>query len=506
MAHAYTGWGTSRAIAIGVVGIAMVLVGLAGRAARRHGSRFGGLVNGMDNRWSTSKVAVLLWTAAILWAFVTLLIRYCGSAVPNSVPAAYVALLGIPSAGALGAKAITGSQALTGGKTSLESGTLNPLKGIGQIFSDDTGATDLLDSQYFLFNLVLLGYFVASFWHIGSPNGSDIPLPALPGSLLALAGVSTATYLGKKGLSGSAGVTSLITAGSSLQLTADSDVSLPDGGTITLKSPGAIAVFPGVTYSCKTGGAVESATGGQLTTTTVSQLKLTRGATISGPPGSIIRVLEDATALVSDGSTAVDAQGAPAPNAATGGKDLSAGGTITLGPNGKVILVSDGAVFGLVEGAVIEYAAAGIATVDQGALRAIVSAGAALGQAGIGIATFPRGAVYVDASNPGPAQRLEPGGGVELVAGTPASPERSVILVEPAEGQLPARTQITFPAAPMPVGAGVKTTATSSTTVNLTSGGDVELGPASGVAAHVPNGSVVTAASGTDAATVTATG
>jgi hypothetical protein len=36
-----------------------------------------------------------------------LLIRYGGSGAPDSVPAAYLALLGIPSAGALGAKAIT---------------------------------------------------------------------------------------------------------------------------------------------------------------------------------------------------------------------------------------------------------------------------------------------------------------------------------------------------------------------------------------------------------------
>jgi hypothetical protein len=51
---------------------------------------------------------------------------------------------------------------------------------------------------------VLLAYFVASFFHIAPPVGSNITLPALPGSLLALAGVSGATYVGKKALTGGA--------------------------------------------------------------------------------------------------------------------------------------------------------------------------------------------------------------------------------------------------------------------------------------------------------------
>lgn len=114
------------------------------------------------------------------------------------------------------------------------------------MFVDDTGSADLLDSQYFLFNLVLLGYFVASFFHIAEPKvgSTDIILPALPGSLLALAGVSAATYLGKKGLTGA---TNQIAAGSNLQVTADSDVRLPGGGTITLNTPGSVSIYPGVT-------------------------------------------------------------------------------------------------------------------------------------------------------------------------------------------------------------------------------------------------------------------
>ena len=94
---------------------------------------------------------------------------------------------------------------------------------------------------------MLLGYFVAGFWHIADPVGGNLPLPALPESLLGLAGVSTATYLGKKGLRG-AWRAHADPAGRQLELTADSDVSVPGGGTIGLKKAGTVTVHAGVTY------------------------------------------------------------------------------------------------------------------------------------------------------------------------------------------------------------------------------------------------------------------
>lgn len=164
------------------------------------------------------------------------------------------------------------------------------------MFVDDTGSADLLDSQYFLFNLVLLGYFVASFFHIAEPKvgSTDIILPALPGSLLALAGVSAATYLGKKGLTGA---TNQIAAGSNLQVTADSDVRLPGGGTITLNTPGSVSIYPGVTYTSQSAGTAQTATGGRLQLTADGHLKLASGARVSGQPGAHIQPLTDATAL-----------------------------------------------------------------------------------------------------------------------------------------------------------------------------------------------------------------
>ena len=480
----------------------LVLWGVIGFAARRKkGARAGGLLNGLDNRWSTSKVSVVLWTGAILWAFLTLLIRYGGSAAPNSVPATYLALLGIPSAGGLGAKAIT---AQSGGKTGLAKPTTNPVAGVAQIFSDDTGSVDLLDSQYFLFNLVLLGYFVAAFWHVAAPTGTDIPLPTLPGSLLALAGVSTATYLGKKSL---AGATSQVVGGATLTVTADSDVALPGGGTVTLASPGAIIVYPGVTYTSQSPGSLETARGGELRIETDGRLGLAAGAIVTGPAGSVVSILAKTTAMVSPGSRAAKQENSDADNAGAAGKDLPAGGTVTFDASGEMVLTSDAAAIALGEAASVRYVGAGRVTVADSAVTTTVSAGATLGQDQVGGATFPNGGFYVDAVGGGSVQQAAQGAQLALRAAVgDATPAESYTLVDTAKVVLDPQTTITFPADPVAIKAGVKTTASTPTTLNLSGGGNVQIDATdAAIAAHIPNGATVAVPAGQAAATITAT-
>jgi len=353
-------------------------------------------------------------------------------------------------------------------------------------------------------NLVLLGYFVASFFHIAEPKAgsTDIILPALPGSLLALAGVSAATYLGKKGLTGA---TNQIAAGGNLQVTADSDVQLPGGGTITLNSPGEVTIYPGVTYTSQSAGTAQTATGGQLQLTTVGQLELASGATITASPGTQIGSLGAATVLVGSNSPATDRKGDPAQDAPAGGKRLVAGGKVLLAAGERVIVASDGARFVLSAGSVVAYEGAGKITVLDNAVDGTISAGATLGQLEQGAVEFPTGASYVDATNLGPAQPAQPGDSIQLNAEVPGKPGHSIILVESAPVDLPPSTTITFPAAPTPVGAGVKTTASTQTTINLPTGGTITIAPTdAGVAAHVPNGAVVAIPPGQQPATVTA--
>lgn len=162
---------------------------------------------GEDNRVSTSKTAVFYWTAAVGFVmsyFIFLGIggqKNCGPegvldcTLPNllaaeGLPTAYVLLLGAPFA------ALLGSQALTGAK--VEAGTTQKTMSettpsAGEAFQNDAGHADLVDAQYLLFTLIAALFFVVSF--VTTPK---VGLPAIPTVLVALTGVSAATYVGKK--------------------------------------------------------------------------------------------------------------------------------------------------------------------------------------------------------------------------------------------------------------------------------------------------------------------
>lgn len=158
---------------------------------------------GDDGRTSTSKLQAVLWTFAILWALISLL---TGAGVEsfdkalsgNNLREEYLLLLGGPFAAAIAAKGITTKQtaenpAAKSKKEKVGKSTL--AERVAEVVSNDEGGVDLGDFQYFAFTLVTLAYFTWAF--IESPASG---LPAIPGTLLVLVGVSQATYVGKKGL------------------------------------------------------------------------------------------------------------------------------------------------------------------------------------------------------------------------------------------------------------------------------------------------------------------
>jgi hypothetical protein len=185
---------------------------------RRRGLK--ALVIGVDNRASTSKLQASLWTVAVVFALTYMLFlgrsTACGAEqfrdssrcnaarsfdlieiISEPLQAQYFVLLGFPLAAALGAKALTTSKiaggSLTKDKASdTEKGTT---KGLAEAVSNDRGEIDLLDFQYFAFNLLALGFFFIQF--LTKPFDG---LPALPATLIALAGLSAATYTTKKAL------------------------------------------------------------------------------------------------------------------------------------------------------------------------------------------------------------------------------------------------------------------------------------------------------------------
>lgn len=156
------------------------------------------VLNGRDGRWSTSKASALFWTYAVWFAFLTIMLHTNGKGIAHAMlKEQYLALMGLPVAAAVAAKGLTQSKVASGQLPTKAGGgaETNPAKGLGQLVSDDFGRPDLLDFQYFGFNLILLGYFFSRF--LGHQSAG---LPHLPPSLVALAGVSVAGYLGKKGL------------------------------------------------------------------------------------------------------------------------------------------------------------------------------------------------------------------------------------------------------------------------------------------------------------------
>jgi hypothetical protein len=181
------------------------------------------LVIGADGRASTSKLQVLMWTLAVLYAFTFLLLwgrsvgcdqdvtgtrkAACeqardvrglfGEILEEPLETEYYALLGLPTAAAVAAKALTVNKVAKGevvkpraARTAKGFG-----KGLAEVVSSDNGRTDLIDFQYFAFNLLALSYFILQF--VAAPaNG----LPEIPPTLLALTGVAVAAYTGKKAL------------------------------------------------------------------------------------------------------------------------------------------------------------------------------------------------------------------------------------------------------------------------------------------------------------------
>lgn len=175
-------------------------IGVLGRFRRA-------MLVGADNRVSTSKTAVFCWTAAVGFVmayFIFLGIGGQGGCGPDQnlsctlpnllaaegLPASYALLLGAPFAALLGAQALTEAKVESGAAQKTTSETTPTA---GEAFQNDAGHADLVDSQYLLFTLIAALFFVVSF--VTAPKEG---LPVIPTALVALTGVSAATYVGKK--------------------------------------------------------------------------------------------------------------------------------------------------------------------------------------------------------------------------------------------------------------------------------------------------------------------
>ncbi|MDQ4125444.1 MAG: hypothetical protein M3134_07585 [Actinomycetota bacterium] len=220
----FTRWWSFFGAAVVLGGVLLIAHGLivsTQRAGHRRQRGVKALVIGADGRASTSKLQVLMWTIAVLYAFTFLLLwgrsigcdraaekPVCaqagevrglfGEILEEPLETEYYALLGLPTAAAVAAKALTVNKVAKGDvvKQSVprdEAGGVG--KALAEIVSADNGRTDLIDFQYFAFNLLALAYFMLQF--VASPAEG---LPEIPPTLIALTGVAVAAYTGKKAL------------------------------------------------------------------------------------------------------------------------------------------------------------------------------------------------------------------------------------------------------------------------------------------------------------------
>jgi hypothetical protein len=186
---------------------------------RRQG--LGALVIGADGRASTSKLQAVLWTFAVFFAVAFMLFwgRSSGCSNPgqggcqeaqqgraafdrfvnHGLQPEYYVLLGFPLTVAIAAKAITTAKVDDG---TLVKAPLTAAEGAGgfrqsvrEIVTNDGGEIDLLDAQYFAFNLLTLAFF---FTQLLTRPGAG--LPDLPPTLIALSGLAAAGYTSKKAL------------------------------------------------------------------------------------------------------------------------------------------------------------------------------------------------------------------------------------------------------------------------------------------------------------------
>ncbi len=186
-----------------VIGVVVFLVWLAGGSrlsARRlrHatspdglGKPSGGLITGLDNRYSTGKLIAVSWTILVAWMVVTegylaarsLIVTF--SDLLKDASDLYFVLLGGPYAAAAFAKVSIQSKLAQGLVTKTTALSPDPF----DVLSDDNGNVDLYDFQYVLFNVLAVLIVAFTF---GSRPGQG--LPDIPQFLAVLTGGAALTY------------------------------------------------------------------------------------------------------------------------------------------------------------------------------------------------------------------------------------------------------------------------------------------------------------------------
>ena len=194
----WVGWndtGSALFWASVVTALLLLLVATIGQGRAKGG--IVGLIVGKDNRLSTSKFQMLMWTVALVYAFLFFLgqMKFSGHTSGFSMlNSEYLLLLGGPFAAAVLAIQVAATKA--SGETVQQVDAAKP--GAGDLVQNGSGNADVADTQFLLFNFVALGFFAVAL--AKTPN----LLPDLPDTLVGLTSVSALTYLGAKAVDNNA--------------------------------------------------------------------------------------------------------------------------------------------------------------------------------------------------------------------------------------------------------------------------------------------------------------
>lgn len=166
----------------------------------------GGLLIGLDNRYSNSKTQMVIWTFLVIFTYATLFFQRWFGGLATSIPYSYLInipqnlgiLMGISAGSFLGAKAITSSKVASGSITKTKADDSE--SSLVDLITNDSKAIDLGDAQMIAWTLVATVVYLFNFlrmWYYLDPS-AEVSLPDIDSTLLALTGVSQAAYLGKK--------------------------------------------------------------------------------------------------------------------------------------------------------------------------------------------------------------------------------------------------------------------------------------------------------------------
>jgi hypothetical protein len=175
------------------------------------------IVEGADERASTSKLQFHIWTAVAAFAFLVVEISrafrgFLATAgwsmflqpLPD-IPYNLLVATGLSATTLVAAKAITTSKAASGEEVKKTATEAPKTSGWGAIFSDDSGFLDLSKIQLMLWTCIGVGVYLLKLMAEVSfkgpnPDGNLEPpkLPDIDPVLMVLMGVGQAAYLGKK--------------------------------------------------------------------------------------------------------------------------------------------------------------------------------------------------------------------------------------------------------------------------------------------------------------------